>query len=257
MEQGELIHLEAFQHNSTVADKEPDWGSVDKTKLPRAAFADQGEPDKKSSWGYPHHWVQNGGGEDKNGVYTTGTMYLHRGGLAAAWTAANGARSGQQGSSAVKDHLNAHRKAIGMGEENKKKGESLMEIITKENFASAYPELFASIEKEAFEKGLSEGMEKGKLSGAGSERERIKGVEDQLIPGHEDLIASLKYDGKTTGPEAAVMVLKKEKELMASRHEDLIEDGKKSKVKDANPPDLEKTKEKDPFDRFEEINSAM
>lgn len=252
MEQ-EHIQFEAFTHNSTVADNEPDWGSVDKTKLPRPAFADQGESDKKSTWGYPHHWVQNGGGEDKTGVYTTGTMYLHRGGLGKAWEAANGARSGQQASTAVKDHLNAHRKAIGMGQENQKKGEGRMEIITKENFSAAYPELFASIEKEAFEKGVSEGMAKGELSGAERERNRIRDVEDQLIPGHEALIASLKYDGKTTGPEAAVIVLRKEKELMTTKHADMIEDGKKTVVADAKPPDIEKTKEVDPAAKLEAI----
>jgi hypothetical protein len=102
----------ALTHNSKLADKEPDWGSVDKTKLPRIAFADQGHPFKKASWGYPHHWVQNGKlGPD--GVYTDGDMYLHKGGLNAAWGAAQGARSGQKASQAVIDHLQAHRKAIG------------------------------------------------------------------------------------------------------------------------------------------------
>jgi hypothetical protein len=96
-------------------------------------------------------------------------------------------------------------------------------------------------------------MGKGKLSGAESERERIKGVEEQLIPGHEALIASLKYDGKTTGPEAAVQVLKKERELMASRHEDMIADGEKVKVKDANLPALEKVKEEDPAGKLEAV----
>lgn len=119
-------------------------------------------------------------------------------------------------------------------------------ILTKENFSAAYPELFAEITKEAFEKGIFGGIEEGKLSGAESERERIKSVEEQLLPGHEALITSLKYDGKTTGAEAAVQVLKAEKELMASRHSDLIEDGKKVKVKDAAPPDTEEKKEKDP-----------
>ena len=106
----------AFTHNSTLARSEPSWGSVDKTKLPQAAFADHGEADKKSTWGYPHHWVQNGGNEDANGIYTTGTMYLHRGGLRAAKAAAGGARSGQGASAEVKTHLDEHAKAIGMGQ---------------------------------------------------------------------------------------------------------------------------------------------
>ncbi len=112
------INFMAFSHNSTTQDDEPDWGSVDKTKLPRVAFGDQGEPDKKSSWKYPHHWVKGGTETDENVVYTNGTMYLHRGGLAAAWASANGGRSGQEASQSVKNHLNAHRKAIGMGDEN-------------------------------------------------------------------------------------------------------------------------------------------
>ena len=125
--------------------------------------------------------------------------------------------------------------------------------ITKEEFKAAYPELFALIEKEAFEKGVLEGVEKGKLSGAESERERIKGVEEQLLPGHESLILTLKYDGKTTGAEAAVKVLKAEKELMGSRHSDLMEDGKKVKVGDANPPDIENRKEVDPSAELDKI----
>jgi ClpP class serine protease len=48
-------------------------------------------------------------------------------------------------------------------------------------------------------------------TGAKAERERIQGVEEQLIPGHEALIAALKFDGKTSGPEAAVKVLNAEK----------------------------------------------
>jgi signal peptide peptidase SppA len=51
-----------------------------------------------------------------------------------------------------------------------------------------------------------------KMEGANQERERIKSVEDQLISGHESLIQSLKFDGKTTGAEAAIKVLSAEKE---------------------------------------------
>lgn len=48
--------------------------------------------------------------------------------------------------------------------------------------------------------------------GAKAERERIQSVEAQALPGHEALIQSLKFDGKTTGPEAAVKVLSAERE---------------------------------------------
>jgi ClpP class serine protease len=97
-----------------VADSEPAWGSVDKTRLPRAAFADHGETGSKSTWGYPHHWVRNGGEVDEDGIYTSGDMYLHAGGLNAAWSAAQGGRSGQEASAGVKSHLQAHRRALGL-----------------------------------------------------------------------------------------------------------------------------------------------
>jgi len=113
----ELLGVEAFTHNSKLAESEPAWGSVDKTKLPRAAYADKGEADAKSTWKYPHHWVENGGNLDDNGCYTTGTMWLHKAGLNAAWAAAQGARSGKKASEQVISHLNAHRKAIGADEE--------------------------------------------------------------------------------------------------------------------------------------------
>lgn len=107
----------ALSHNSTLSKPEPSWGSIDKTKLPRSAHADMGEPGKKSTWGYPHHWVKNGTQVDEDGVYTNGDMYLHDGGLNAAWAAAKGARSGQQASQAVISHLQAHRKALGKDDE--------------------------------------------------------------------------------------------------------------------------------------------
>jgi len=54
-------------------------------------------------------------------------------------------------------------------------------------------------------------VNEGKEQGAAEERQRIMDVEAQSIPGHEELIAKLKFDGKTTGPEAAAQVLAAEK----------------------------------------------
>ena len=101
-----------FNHNSILADNEPDWGSVDKTKLPKVAFANHADS-AKSSWTYPHHWIKGGTVTDDNGIWQDGVMYLHKGGLNAAWAAAQGARSGQKASQEIIDHLDAHRKAIG------------------------------------------------------------------------------------------------------------------------------------------------
>ncbi|RJX18952.1 MAG: HK97 family phage prohead protease [Desulforudis sp.] len=97
----------ALTHNSSVAGGEPKWSAVDKTRLPDNAFADQ--KNRK----YPHHWVKNGEVGD-DGVYVSGDMYLHPGGLDAAWAAANGARSGQEASPEVVAHLQKHRRALGL-----------------------------------------------------------------------------------------------------------------------------------------------
>lgn len=104
----------AFRHNNKVDDNEPEWGKVDKTALPRIAFADMGEEDKKSTWKFPHHWVKGGTEKDENGIWKDGELLLHRGGLIAAWAAAMGARSGQKASKEVIEHLMEHRKALGM-----------------------------------------------------------------------------------------------------------------------------------------------
>lgn len=54
-----------------------------------------------------------------------------------------------------------------------------------------------------------------RAAGARAERERIQAVESQLISGHEALINALKFDGKTSGPEAAVAVLNAERSKRA------------------------------------------
>jgi len=103
----------AHEHNSRTVRDEPDWGEVDKTALPRIAFADMGDADKKSTWKYPHHWVKGGTEKDEDGVWGDGELFLHRGGLNAAWAAANGARSGRKAPPEVLAHLQEHRKALG------------------------------------------------------------------------------------------------------------------------------------------------
>jgi hypothetical protein len=74
---------------------------------------------------------------------------------------------------------------------------------------------------EEFGKGKAEGQAAGELIGAKAERERILAVETQSMPGHEKLVAEMKADGKTTGPEAAERVLQAEKTKMAIGLENL------------------------------------
>lgn len=53
--------------------------------------------------------------------------------------------------------------------------------------------------------------------GATAERTRIQAVESALIPGHEALIASLKFDGKTTGGDAALAVNQAERTIRTAQ----------------------------------------
>jgi signal peptide peptidase SppA len=141
------LSMQAFTHNSTTAPSEPGWGSVDKTKLPRIAHARTGESKKKNTWGYPHHWVKGGKSLDENGVYKDGTLYLHKGGLNAAWAAAQGARSGKKASSEIISHLQSHRKALGLDKETKKSEEG--KVMDRQEFIETHPELYTSIVEES------------------------------------------------------------------------------------------------------------
>lgn len=82
------------------------------------------------------------------------------------------------------------------------------QTMDKATLAKDHPQLFAEIQNEA----------------AAAERARIQGVEAQSMPGHEALINALKFDGKTTGPEAAVQVLQAHKGKLAARGKDIAED---------------------------------
>lgn len=70
--------------------------------------------------------------------------------------------------------------------------------MNRAELAAAHPELLQAI--------LNEGITTGIAQGAAQERTRIQSVEAALIPGHETLIASLKFDGKTSGGDAALAV---------------------------------------------------
>lgn len=72
-------------------------------------------------------------------------------------------------------------------------------------------------EDAALQVGIATGNEQGRAEGAKAERERIQAVEAALLPGHEKLIAELKFDGKTSGPEAAQKVVEAEKALQAEK----------------------------------------
>lgn len=68
--------------------------------------------------------------------------------------------------------------------------------ITREQLAAEAPELLQELVSE----------------GASAERERIQSVEAQALPGHEALIATMKFDGKSTAGDAAMAVNAAEKQ---------------------------------------------
>jgi len=81
--------------------------------------------------------------------------------------------------------------------------------LTIEKLKSDFPDIHSAVTALAY------------ADGANSERDRIQAVLAQELPGHQELIAKLAFDGKTSGPEAAVQVLKAENQLRANAAESL------------------------------------
>ncbi|MCP4342140.1 MAG: S49 family peptidase [Desulfobulbaceae bacterium] len=80
--------------------------------------------------------------------------------------------------------------------------------ITREYLNANHSVLVEDIKTAGYEIGVTDGLK----AGADGERDRIRDVEAQFMPGHEAIIKTMMYDGKTTGPEAAVTILRAEKE---------------------------------------------
>ena len=93
------------------------------------------------------------------------------------------------------------------------------EIMDRESILANAPEL-----AEAF-----------RAEGAAAERARILAVEAQALPGHDTLIAQLKADGKTTGPEAAAAVLAAERSKLAGMAQLLAADAPAPVAHDTAP----------------------
>ena len=94
-------------------------------------------------------------------------------------------------------------------------------VITAEYLAGNHKDIYDGIKAMGFNEGKIAGAEEG----AKAEQERIQGVKDQSITGHEALIESLMFDGHTTGEQAAVAVLKAEREMRVARHKNYKQDG--------------------------------
>lgn len=66
----------------------------------------------------------------------------------------------------------------------------------------------------AYWKAYDEARSAAEAEGARAECARVKAVFEQMAPGHEALIERLMYDGKTTGPEAAMAILQAKKRAL-------------------------------------------
>jgi len=98
--------------------------------------------------------------------------------------------------------------------QNLNEGENKMNLAElKEKYPELYDQLF------------NLGVEAGKAEGAKAELARIQDVQAQALPGHEELVNKLAYDGKTTGPEAAVVILNAERAVRDSVKNKMNEDG--------------------------------
>jgi ClpP class serine protease len=84
--------------------------------------------------------------------------------------------------------------------------------LTRDQLSAEAPELLQAL------------LAEGNQAGAAAERERIKSVQAQAMPGHDKLISELMFDGKTSGPEAAVAVLQAEKALRGTAATNLAAD---------------------------------
>lgn len=105
--------------------------------------------------------------------------------------------------------------------------------LTRDILAAEAPELLAAIQAEAQALGKTEGF----TAGATAERERIQSVEAQALPGHDALIATLKFDGKTTGAEAAMAVNAAERTLRTTALSQLRVDAPAPAAAPAAPAD--------------------
>lgn len=91
------------------------------------------------------------------------------------------------------------------------------QTMTIEELKQSHPDLCQALVEEGKQQAADSHavvVEAAKQEGAAAERERIKGIEESCnVPGHEALVASLKFDGKTTASDAALQILGAEKQL--------------------------------------------
>lgn len=136
---------------------------------------------------------------------------------------------------------------------------------TVEMLKAEYPDIFSAVleqgkatgaelseEKrlEAFDRGFSDGDAMGQKEGATDERRRILEVQAQSMPGHEGIIKAMIEDGESTAGEAAIAIVKADKDKRGAGYK-ALEDGAPKPVKNSEEILAEeatkKEKEEDPL----------
>ncbi len=87
------------------------------------------------------------------------------------------------------------------------------EIMVK-NLETKPPEITLDLIRSDYTDIATALTEEGRIEGAKAESKRVKEVFAHMTPGHEKLVHDLMLDGKTTGPEAAGLVLAALREVM-------------------------------------------
>lgn len=108
--------------------------------------------------------------------------------------------------------------------------------MTREQIAADYPEI-----AEAFRAEGRAGVDLGaaRAEGAAAELQRVKDVQAASLPGHEALIATLMFDGVTTGAQAALKVLAAERTKRGDRLSALQADAASAVVAAASAPEMQ------------------
>ncbi len=115
-------------------------------------------------------------------------------------------------------------------------------VMDRATLEQQHPALFAQLKAE-FSATSTAAIAAAKTDGSASELQRIKDVRAQSLPGHEALVETLAFDGKTTGPEAAMAVMAAERARIAGAAAAHAEDAPKAVPHSSAPSDTVKTDE--------------
>lgn len=123
-------------------------------------------------------------------------------------------------------------------------------VMDRATLEQQHPALFAQLQAEisatataASAAALTTATATATAAGAAAERDRIAAVRAQTLPGHEALVESLAFDGKTTGPEAAMLVMAAERSRIAGAAAAHAADAPNPAPHSSAPSDATKTRD--------------